>query len=141
MTNSYKSFQNAYVIETGLSDFHKMIVTVMKIHFQKQKPEVINYCDYRNFSEKEYRQQILYELSLVGNVWREISFDSLLAKFKETLDKTAPIIQNYVRSNHSPFLNKENLKSIMNQTGLRNRFLKRRSMAEMPAYNRQKTFL
>ena len=30
LTNSPYSFQNSGVVETGLSDFHKMIVTVMK---------------------------------------------------------------------------------------------------------------
>ena len=29
------SFKNTYVIETGLSDFHKMIVAVMKMIFLK----------------------------------------------------------------------------------------------------------
>ena len=41
LTSSYRSFQNSCAIETGLSDFHKMIVTVMKAYFQKQKPKVI----------------------------------------------------------------------------------------------------
>ena len=38
LANSPYSFQNSCVIETGPSDFHKMIVSVMKITFQKLKP-------------------------------------------------------------------------------------------------------
>ena len=34
LTNSPNSFQNSGVVETGLSDFHRMIVTVMKTSFQ-----------------------------------------------------------------------------------------------------------
>ena len=49
LTSSYRSFQNSCAIETGLSDFHKMIVTVMKAYFQKQKSKVITYRDYKNF--------------------------------------------------------------------------------------------
>ena len=30
LTNSHKSFQNTNVFETGLSDFHKMAVSVLK---------------------------------------------------------------------------------------------------------------
>ena len=38
------SFQNLIAIETGLSDFHKMIVTVMKTFYQKIASRVvINY--------------------------------------------------------------------------------------------------
>ena len=40
-TTSYRSFHNSCAIETGLSDFHKMIVTVMKSQFQKKGPKII----------------------------------------------------------------------------------------------------
>ena len=43
LKNSPLSFQSSGVIETGLSDFHKMIVTVMKITFQKLDPKIIYY--------------------------------------------------------------------------------------------------
>ena len=36
LTNSYRSFQNSCATETGLSDFHKMIVTILKTCFQKR---------------------------------------------------------------------------------------------------------
>ena len=45
LTNCPRFFQNFFVIETGLSDFHKMIVTVMKISYRKIEPRVINYWD------------------------------------------------------------------------------------------------
>ena len=40
LTNKPLSFRNTYVMEAGLSDFHKMIVAVMKMHFPKMKPQV-----------------------------------------------------------------------------------------------------
>ena len=36
LTNRPKSFQNSNIFETGLSDFHKLTFTVLKIYFQKQ---------------------------------------------------------------------------------------------------------
>ena len=42
LTNNPNSFQNSGVIETGLSDFHKMTVTVMKTSFEKLKPNIIS---------------------------------------------------------------------------------------------------
>ena len=36
ITNRPKGFQNSMVIETGLSGFHKMSVTVMKMYYSKQ---------------------------------------------------------------------------------------------------------
>ena len=41
LTNKPRSFQNATVIKTGLSDFHKMFLTVMKMYHCRQKPSVI----------------------------------------------------------------------------------------------------
>ena len=42
LTNSAYSFQSSCATETGLSDFHKMTVAVMKESFQK-KNEAKNY--------------------------------------------------------------------------------------------------
>ena len=33
LTNSHLSFQGSCVVETGLSDFHRMVVTIMKTAF------------------------------------------------------------------------------------------------------------
>ena len=41
LTNRPKSFQSTCVIETGLSDFHTMTVSVLKMHFRKLPPKVI----------------------------------------------------------------------------------------------------
>ena len=43
LTNSPQSFQNTSTISTGLSDFHKMIITVHKSTFRKAKANVIQY--------------------------------------------------------------------------------------------------
>ena len=40
ITNSNMSFQNTTTVATGLSDFHKMIVTVCRNSFPKPKPFV-----------------------------------------------------------------------------------------------------
>ena len=55
LTDCPGSFQNSSVIETDLSDFHKMVVTVMKIPYRKTEPRVINYRDYKIFSYEGFR--------------------------------------------------------------------------------------
>ena len=135
-TNSYRGFQNSCAIETGLSDFHMMAVTVLKGYIQKQKPKVVTYRDWKNFSENYYKQKITYELSLLGYA-SDIPFDTFMNICKATLDKVAPLKQKYVKSNHSPSLNKEILKSIMNKTRLRNKFLRSRSTEDRSVYNQK----
>ena len=41
LTNHPNCFQKSLVFETGLSDFHKLIVTVRKSHIPKQQPKII----------------------------------------------------------------------------------------------------
>ena len=63
LTNSLQKFQSACVLETGLSDFHLMTVTVMRKIFKKLKPRTINYRYYKHFSNEAYRESLLDELS------------------------------------------------------------------------------
>ena len=115
-TTSYRSFHNSCAIEMGLSDFHKMIVTVMKTHFQKNEPKIVQYKNYNNSSAEEYHQ---YILRLVSS--RDLTrsrFDTFITKCKDAFNIRAPIKRKYLRSNQSPF---------MDQARLRNKFLRTRS--------------
>lgn len=64
LTNSPYKFQNISAIETGLSDFHKMVVTAMKRAFQKLKPKIVHYIDYKQFTKDEFRKNLLLNSSL-----------------------------------------------------------------------------
>ena len=46
LTSNARSFQKTTTVSTGLSDFHKMIVTVLKTKLAKQKPKEIIYRSY-----------------------------------------------------------------------------------------------
>ena len=48
-TNKPKCFQNSQTVETGLSDCHKMTISVMKTFIRKQVPRIISYRDYKKF--------------------------------------------------------------------------------------------
>ena len=59
LTNCPRSFQNSCVIETGLSDFHKLVVTVMKTTYKKSQPKIITYRDYKYFNNDGFREALL----------------------------------------------------------------------------------
>ena len=56
-------FQNTSVIETGLSDLHKLTVTTMKSSFQKQEPVTLNYRNYKYCYNDNLRNDLLHEIS------------------------------------------------------------------------------
>ena len=41
LKNSKSNFNEALVLESGLSDFHKLVVPVLKSYFKKEAPNVI----------------------------------------------------------------------------------------------------
>ena len=54
VTNRPKCFQDTVVFETGLSDFHKMSITVMKMYYTKQKPSIVHYRKFTNFCDDSF---------------------------------------------------------------------------------------
>ena len=90
LTNCLGSFQSSCVIETGLSDFHKMIVPVMKTCYGKIEPSVINYHDYKSFSNEGFRESLLKNLKgkLSGN--SNQSFSNFINTCNTVLGKQLP---------------------------------------------------
>ena len=93
LTNRHRSFLNSCVIETGLPDFHKMTVTVLRSFLKKAKPKVIFYKNYKNFANYNYRS-FIEELSRNLNITNNTALDSFLDICREA------------RANNSPFMNK-----------------------------------
>ena len=62
LTNSPCSFQNSSVVETDLSNFHRMIVTVLKSTFQRLSPEIRNYRDYSKFDNAIFQTCLVNDL-------------------------------------------------------------------------------
>ena len=62
LTNKPHSFQNSGFIETGLSDFYRMTVTVTKMAFQKFKPRIINHRDYKFLDNVRFRSDLRQEI-------------------------------------------------------------------------------
>ena len=94
LTNPNWSFENFCTIETGLFDLHKMIVTVLKIYFQKREAKVVNYRDYQNFSNEEFRQQVLMDILKTTQNGDIVSYESFLNIYQPALDPRAPRKQN-----------------------------------------------
>ena len=62
ITNSANSFQNTSTFCTGLSDFQKLLVTVLKTSFRKTAPKEIHYRDYKKFNADDFKTQLRQNL-------------------------------------------------------------------------------
>ena len=86
LTNSYRSFQNTCTVSTGLSDFHKMTITILKSTFQKSKPKKIIYRDYSKFEENNFKTELKIKLEN-KNIKDYETFENI---FLTVLNKYAP---------------------------------------------------
>ena len=62
LTNRKHSFENSTTVETGLSDHHRMIITMMKGKFKKKDPKIINFRCYKNFDDNLFRDELINAL-------------------------------------------------------------------------------
>ena len=88
LTNHPRCFQNTIVVETGISDFHKMLVTVLKVLYKKQKPKIIRYRKYDNFNNDLFREEVNNEFLNVDLNNAELS--EFTETFVSLLDKHTP---------------------------------------------------
>ena len=136
LTNTPQSFQNTTTIATGLSDFHKMVVTVMKTVCPKNDPKIIYYRDYKKFELPAFRGELrnkLKESKVVGYA----NFETI---FLQILDKHAPIKQKVARGNDKPFMNTTLRKAIMRRSALKNKYYKYKTEESHQAFKKQKNF-
>ena len=54
LINKPQSFQSTCVIGTGLSDFHRITVSVLKSHFRKLPPKIVTYRDFKRFDNERF---------------------------------------------------------------------------------------
>ena len=125
------------MFKTGLSDFHKLVVTVLKSTFPKSSPNVIKYRSYKNFSNDLLRDAFNSLLSMENMTLKFTSLTSFAKIFIETLNKHAPIKKKYICANHANFVTKSLRKAIMLRSRPWNIFLKEKSLESKKAYNKQ----
>ena len=136
LTNRPKNFQNSTVIETGLSDFHLLTVTVLKTTFRKRPPKIVKYRDYKKYSYWHFHHNL--NVAFAGIDLSKIPNDEYFSLLMEIFNKHAPLKTKYVRANDQPFVTKELRKEHMTRTRLRNKYRKNKNEVNKRAYANQR---
>ena len=136
LTNSSNSFQCTKAISTGLSDFHKMVVTVFKTTFPKVKPKVLLYRNYSKFVESDFYNEI--EMKLHSTLGED--YELFHSIFLSVLNHHAPYKKKFIRANHKPYVTKKLRKAIMKRSRLENKFYKNRTEESSKAFKKQKNY-
>ena len=135
ITNSPLSFQNTIAVINGLSDFHKMVTTVMKMSFKKHSSIERHYRDYKYFDPTKFKNNLNEKLSEgISN------YESFETTFTEVLKKHAPLKKKLFRANHAPYITKTLRKTIMRRSQLETKYLKSKTQTDFKLYKKYKNF-
>ena len=110
LTNRTRSFKNSETIETGLSDFHKLVMTSFRSTFERLRPTKIQYRSYKKFNEADFLKDITVApfdkcLKIRDS---EAAYDSFKDTFLNITNKHAPLKRTkMIRGNQAPFMKKE----------------------------------
>ena len=132
ITNFPNSFQGTTTLTTGLSDYHKMVLTVLKNKFIKQKPKEIEYRCYKSLDRVRFREELKH---LVTNVNTLEEFDEA---YLEVVNKYIPLKRKTVRINQAPYMTKALRKAIMRRSALKSKYLSNKSANSERIYKKQK---
>ena len=121
LTNRNRSFKKSCVIDTRLSELHKMTATILRSHLNKLGPRIIYYRNCKKHSNDAFTSELVTKN---GNLQNCNELDSFLSKCKDVLNRTVPIKQKHVRTNKRPFINENILKTITKRTRLKNKSIK-----------------
>ncbi len=80
LINMKHHFFASQKFETGFSDYHHTIYTILKTQYVKLPPEKVKCRDYKNFSEESFRSCLVQKLST--------NRPCNLEQFKEIFDAT-----------------------------------------------------
>ena len=115
ITNMTSIFMQSCTVQTGISDYHKLIMSISRMTFVKGKM--------KNSVIAVIRIWTVNLLTLIKNLSQtELPLKSFKNTFSLTLEKFAPLKQKYLRHNNSPFMNRTFKKVIMTMSKLKRRY-------------------
>ena len=98
LTNSQKRFYKTEIVFTGLSDFHKLVLSVFKLHFSKAQANETLYRNFRDFKEDNFNRDRQAESVEEYAPYEKIFFN--------VLNKHAPFKKKVAPANHAPHITK-----------------------------------
>ena len=138
LTNCSKSFQNTSVISSDMSDWHKMVVTVLKTTFPKGKAKQIYYRNYKKFNNVHFKndlQTCLDETPKNGS-----NFGKFQELFIQTLNIHAPIKTKFIRANEASYMTKLLRKAIMTRSRLEHKYLSSKLVVDKIRFKKHKNY-
>ena len=104
LTNKPNFFQKTNAIETGFRDHHKLICNFFKSCYDRLKPKIVYYRNYKKFNEANFLNDAKNcDFSLKTDDPNE-KYDFLTNTFINIVNNHAPLKKKFIRRNQAPFM-------------------------------------
>ena len=141
LTNQKHFFKNSSTLETGLSDFHKMILTCWRAKLPKGPPKTFQYRNMKKFNGENFCSDLeAADFETCQSIFdAEASFSRFENIFCKVLNRHAPLKQKVVRANNIP-LSKAHRKAVMLRSKLKNNYLKNKTVENWSEFKKQRNY-
>ena len=143
LTNKNQNFMKTGQCDTGLSDWHNMIFTVLKGNFLPYNKSQFEYRSFQGFDREVFLQDLQRVPWHVPHVFDDINdvywaHDSL---FREVINEHVPLKLKKRRKNSAPFMNSELRRAINFKKALRRKYLKSKTDKNWTKFTKQRNLV
>ena len=131
LTNKHSS-----TFETGLSDHHHLIYSMLKATFKKDETKLFKYRDYKKFDSTAFHTDLQNKPDEGPKVYQ--NFEDT---FVRVLDAHAPRKTKVLRGNHKPDVDKNLRKAIMKRSALKRKASRTKQQEDIANYKKQRNFV
>ena len=108
LTNKPRSHMHTISLELGISDFHKMSLTILKSQLSRLKPREISYRSYEKFNLEDFLIDLNknFDMNYLNKnpVNSDLFYNSLVDILTLTLNKHSPLKKKAVWGNQASFM-------------------------------------
>ena len=140
ISNNKNSLMNTGTIETGISDHHSLIYTMLKLKYQKLPPKVIKYRDWKYFDCDSFKLE-LSECLKFNKTYNMESYQNFEKVFEYVLEKYAPLKTKFLRGNNQPHVTRDLRKAIMVRSKLKNKANKTGKPEDLARFRKHRNFV
>ena len=131
LTNRKYCFKHSLTFETGLSDHHHLIYSVLKLTFKKEEPKLYKYRDYKKFDSTAFHTDLQSKVEEGPKVY--LNFEET---FVRVLDAYAP-----KKIKVLPDIDKNFRKAIMKLSALKQKASRTKQQEDVTKYKIQRTLV
>ena len=138
LTNTPKNLQKTCITETGLSDFHQLILTFFKTKITRLKLNIVFYHNYKHFEDSRFREDLNSKDFSLNTYDQKENYNFITEKFISVVNRHVLLKEKTLRGNQAPFLTKELRKEIYTRSKLKNRYNRNPTEENKAIYKKQR---